>query len=116
MKEKLQFWNLRNLTILGRIQIVKTFVIPIFMHRASLVSVDKDVIKEANKILIIARQNMYDCRSKLIHPSLRLFISKVYYIYQIGLDSSRYVDILRNQTTLFKFENMFRQKLLSSSV
>ena len=51
IKEKLQFWNWRNLTILGRIQIVKTFVIPIFMYRAGLVSVNKDVIKEANKII-----------------------------------------------------------------
>ena len=31
-----------------------------------------------------------------------------------GLDSSRYVDILRNHTTRFKFENMFRQKLRTS--
>ena len=51
IKEKLQFWNWRNLTILGRIQIVKTFVIPIFMYRAGLVCVNKDVIKEANKII-----------------------------------------------------------------
>ena len=51
IKEKLQFRNWRNLTILGRIQIVKTFVIPIFMYRAGLVSVNKDVIKEANKII-----------------------------------------------------------------
>ena len=51
IKEKLQFWNWRNLTILGRIQIVKTFVIPIFIYRAGLVSVKKDVIKEANKII-----------------------------------------------------------------
>ena len=33
-----------------------------------------------------------------------------------GLDSSRDNDILRNNTTLFKFKNMFRQKLLPSSV
>ena len=33
-----------------------------------------------------------------------------------GLDSSRHIDILRNNTTLLKFKNMFRQKLLSSSV
>ena len=29
----------------------KTFVIPIFMYRAGLVGVNKDVIKEANKII-----------------------------------------------------------------
>ena len=38
-----------------------------------------------NHLLIIARQNIYDCRSKLNRPSLRLFISKVNYIYQIEL-------------------------------
>ena len=37
IKEKLQMWKWRDLTILGRIQIVKTFVIPIFMYRASLI-------------------------------------------------------------------------------
>ena len=31
IKEKLNFWKWRNLTILGRIQIVKTFVIPTLM-------------------------------------------------------------------------------------
>ena len=30
---------------------VKTFVIPIFMYRAGLICVNKDVIKEANKII-----------------------------------------------------------------
>ena len=33
-----------------------------------------------------------------------------------GLDSSRHIDIFKTNTTLFKFKNMFRQKLLSSSV
>ena len=51
IREKLQFWNWRNLTVLGRIQIIKTFVVPIFMYRAGLVYVHKDIIKEANKIL-----------------------------------------------------------------
>ncbi len=31
ISEKLRFWNWRNLTILGRIQIVKTFAVPILM-------------------------------------------------------------------------------------
>jgi len=51
VKKKLHFWNWRHLTILGRIQLVKTFVIPIFMYRAGLVSFNKDIIKEANKLL-----------------------------------------------------------------
>ena len=37
-------------------------------------------------------------------------------ISHYGLDSSRDNDILRNNTTLFKLKNMFRQKLLPSSV
>ena len=51
ISEKLRFWNWRNLTILGRIQIVKTFAVPILRYRASLVCMDKDIIMEANKIL-----------------------------------------------------------------
>ena len=33
-KEKLKLWRWRNLTVIGRIQIVETFVIPIIMYRA----------------------------------------------------------------------------------
>ena len=51
IKKKLHLWNLRNLTILGRTQLVKTFVIPIFMYRAGLVSVHKDINKGANKLI-----------------------------------------------------------------
>ena len=51
ISKKLRFWNWRNLTILGRIQIVKTFAVPILMYRASLVCLHKDIIMEANKIL-----------------------------------------------------------------
>ena len=43
IKEKLQMWKWRDLTILGRIQIVKTFVIPLFMYRASLICVQKKI-------------------------------------------------------------------------
>ena len=51
IKEKLQMWKWRDLTILGRIQIVKTFVVPIFMYRASLICVQKDTVIEVNKLL-----------------------------------------------------------------
>ena len=44
-------WRWRGLTILGRIQIVKTFAIPKFMYKASLISVSKDLIKDVNKLL-----------------------------------------------------------------
>ena len=33
IKGKLKMWKWRNLTILGRIQIVKTFIIPVLMYR-----------------------------------------------------------------------------------
>ena len=51
IKTKLQFWKWRNLTIIERIQIVKSFVIPMFMHRAGSICIDREVISEANKIM-----------------------------------------------------------------
>jgi len=51
IKEKLQMWKWRDLTILGRIQIVKTYVIPLFMYRASLICVQKDTVLEVNRLL-----------------------------------------------------------------
>ena len=52
INEKLRFWSGRNLTIVGRrIQIVKTFAVPILIYRAGLVCMHKDIIMEANKIL-----------------------------------------------------------------
>ena len=51
IKEKLKLWRWRNLTVIGRIQIVKTFVIPKIMYHAGLISLDKEVIKEANSII-----------------------------------------------------------------
>ena len=50
IKQKLKLWRRRNLTVIGRIQIVKPFVIPIIMYHAGLISLDKEVIKEANSI------------------------------------------------------------------
>ena len=51
IKEKLQMWKGRDLTILGRIQIVKTFVMPLFMYRASLICVHRDIVVEVNRSL-----------------------------------------------------------------
>ena len=51
IKTKLQLWRWRNLTIIGRIQIVKTFVIPMLMYRAGSICIDKEVIIEANRII-----------------------------------------------------------------
>ena len=38
-------WEWRHLTLYGKIQIVKTFVIPKFMFRESLISLTKNIIK-----------------------------------------------------------------------
>ena len=51
IKEKLKMWRWRDLTIIGRIQIVKTFIIPIFLYRASLSCVDKEFMNDVNKII-----------------------------------------------------------------
>ena len=50
IQEKLRIWRWRDLTI-GRIQIVKTFIIPIFLYRASLTSVNREFVKDVNKII-----------------------------------------------------------------
>lgn len=44
-------WQWRNLTLIGRIQIIKTFAIPKFMFRAAQLSLTKDIIKEVNTVL-----------------------------------------------------------------
>ena len=51
IKTKLHFGKWRNLTIMGRIQIVKTFAIPMLMFRAGSICIDKEVIIETNKII-----------------------------------------------------------------
>ena len=48
---KLKIWKWRNLTIFGRIQIVKTFVVPIFSYRANLTCCKKEVVNQANRII-----------------------------------------------------------------
>ena len=41
----------RSHRIIGRIQIVKTFIIPVFLNRASMISSDQEFVKELNKII-----------------------------------------------------------------
>jgi len=43
-------WKWRNLSLLGKIQIIKTFAIPKLMFRASVVLISNDLVKEANSI------------------------------------------------------------------
>ena len=51
IKTKLRLWKWRNLTIIRRVQIVKTFVIPMLMYRAGSICIDQKVVTEANIIL-----------------------------------------------------------------
>ena len=51
IEQKLRIWRWRDFTIIGRIQIVKTFIIPIFLYRASLISVNREFVKDVNKII-----------------------------------------------------------------
>ena len=51
LSETLAGWKWRNLTLYGKIQVVKTFVIPKFMFHASLICSTKQIIKELNSII-----------------------------------------------------------------
>jgi len=51
VKQKLHIWRWRDLTIIGRIQIVETFIIPVFLYRASMICSDQEFVKELNKII-----------------------------------------------------------------
>jgi len=43
-------WKWRNLSLLGKFQIIKTFAIPKLMFRASVIPISNDLVKEANSI------------------------------------------------------------------
>ena len=51
IKKQLTFWKWRHLTIIGKIQILKTFIIPKLTYRASIIHYSKDTLKQCNKIL-----------------------------------------------------------------
>ena len=51
IKTKLKIWKWRDLTVIGRIQIVKTFIVSIFIYRAGMISLNKEIISEANKLI-----------------------------------------------------------------
>ena len=44
-------WKWRGLSLLGRIQIVKTFAVPKLIYRASVLPISKEQIKETNSII-----------------------------------------------------------------
>ena len=52
LKELLQSWSWRGLTLIGRIQVIKSFAIPKILYRVSLVSCKKsDLVKKVNELL-----------------------------------------------------------------
>ena len=50
IKKTINLWKWRGLSLIGRIQIVKTFAIPKLMFRASAISISRDPVKEAESI------------------------------------------------------------------
>ena len=50
LKKTINLWKWRGLSLLGRIQIVKTFAIPKFIFRASVLPISKDLIKDADSL------------------------------------------------------------------
>ena len=50
IKKSIHMWKLRNLSILGKIQIIKAFAIPKLMFRASVIPIPNDLVKEVNSI------------------------------------------------------------------
>ena len=51
LRESVKGWSWRGLTLLGRIQVIKSFAIPKILYRASLISTKKDFIKKINNLL-----------------------------------------------------------------
>ena len=47
----LNSWKGSGLTLIGKIQIVKSFIIPKFLSKAALISVPEDHVKEINKLI-----------------------------------------------------------------
>ena len=51
IKKSINAWRWRNLRLLGRIQIIKTFAMPKCVFRASQIPLTRDIIKEINAVL-----------------------------------------------------------------
>ena len=51
IKKSINTWQWRYLTLLGRVQIIKTFAIPKFMFRAYQIPLTKEIVKEINMVL-----------------------------------------------------------------
>ena len=78
-QETLNSWTGRDLTLIGKIQIVKCFIILKFLSKAALISVPEDHVEEINKLIyhFIWKGNDKIKRSALIndinHCGLKMF-------------------------------------------
>ena len=53
LREYLKDWNWRGLTLLGKIQVIKSFAIPKILYRAPLISAKKVLIKRKLSAIFI---------------------------------------------------------------
>ena len=44
-------WKWRGLTLIGKIQMIKTFIIPKFLSKATAISISNDIVKEINRLI-----------------------------------------------------------------
>ena len=51
IKNTINMWKRRGLTLLGRIQLVKSFIISKVLRKTSLITVTDDLIKEVNSLM-----------------------------------------------------------------
>ena len=51
VKKTLNLWKWRNLTICGKIQIIKTFIIPKISYRTNIINLGPKRLKEINSLL-----------------------------------------------------------------
>ena len=72
-KNLLNMWKWRGLTLLGKIQIVKSLIIPKVLSKVALISVSEDLIKDINSLIygFIWKGNDKIKRSTLINDNYR---------------------------------------------
>ena len=53
IQEMLNMWNWRELTLIGKLEIVKFHIIPKCLSKVALISVTDDVVQEINKLIYL---------------------------------------------------------------
>ena len=67
IQEMLNMWKWRGLTLIGKIEIIKSLIIPKFLSKAALTSVTDDLIPEINKPLFTASFGRAQIKSNAVH-------------------------------------------------